>query len=75
MGWLLATARRRAIDSFRRRSALDERYAMLAGQLAEGGASSGAVTPRDRADDLPWDQGSCAGAIAVSPSPRRRWSG
>src|SRR6185436_2813094 len=34
VGWLLATARRRAIDSFRRRSALDERYAMLAGQLA-----------------------------------------
>ena len=42
VGWLLATARRRAIDSFRRRSALDERYAMLAGQLAEGEASSGA---------------------------------
>jgi RNA polymerase sigma factor (sigma-70 family) len=55
VGWLLATARRRAIDGFRRRSALDERYAMLAGRLAEGGASSGAVDPQDRSDDLPWD--------------------
>jgi RNA polymerase sigma factor (sigma-70 family) len=54
-GWLLTTARRRAIDGFRRRSALDQRYAMLAGQLAEGEASSGAVPPRDRSDDLPWD--------------------
>ena len=55
VGWLLATARRRAIDSFRRRSALDERYAMLAGQLAEGETTSGAVAPPDRSDDLPWD--------------------
>jgi RNA polymerase sigma factor (sigma-70 family) len=55
VGWLLATARRRAIDSFRRRSALDQRYAMLAGQLAEGEASSGAVVSRDRSHDLPWD--------------------
>jgi len=53
VGWLLATARRRAIDSFRRRSALDERYAALAGQLAEGEATSGA--PPGRTDDLPWD--------------------
>jgi RNA polymerase sigma factor (sigma-70 family) len=30
VGWLLATARRRAIDSFRRRAALDQRYDMLA---------------------------------------------
>jgi RNA polymerase sigma factor (sigma-70 family) len=55
VGWLLATARRRAIDSFRRRSALDERYTMLAGQLTEGEASSGALAPQDRSDDLPWD--------------------
>ncbi|MGY0237084.1 RNA polymerase sigma factor [Longispora urticae] len=55
VGWLLATARRRAIDSFRRRSALDERYALLAGQLGEGGATSGVVTPPDPAADLPWD--------------------
>jgi RNA polymerase sigma factor (sigma-70 family) len=53
VGWLLATARRRAIDSFRRRSALDERYAALAGQLAEGEATSGG--PPGRTDDLPWD--------------------
>lgn len=45
VGWLLATARRRAIDSFRRRSALDERYAVLAAPLAEGEADSGAPTP------------------------------
>ncbi|MEV4622717.1 sigma-70 family RNA polymerase sigma factor [Asanoa sp. NPDC049573] len=43
LGWLLATARRRAIDAFRRRSALDERYAALA--LA--------APPAD--DELPWD--------------------
>jgi RNA polymerase sigma factor (sigma-70 family) len=55
VGWLLTTARRRAIDRFRRRSVLDERYAMLASQLAEGEVSSGAVAPRDRSDDLPWD--------------------
>jgi RNA polymerase sigma factor (sigma-70 family) len=55
VGWLLSTARRRAIDSFRRRSALDERYAMVAGQLAEGEASSGALPRRDDADGLPWD--------------------
>ena len=55
VGWLLATARRRAIDTFRRRSALDERYALLAGQLADGEASSGAVSTPGRSDDLPWD--------------------
>ncbi|GAB2690396.1 RNA polymerase sigma factor [Kitasatospora kifunensis] len=55
VGWLLATARRRAIDGFRRKSALDERYAMLAGQLAEGEFSSGAVAAPGRSDDLPWD--------------------
>ncbi|GAA1829401.1 sigma-70 family RNA polymerase sigma factor [Luedemannella flava] len=53
VGWLLATARRRAIDAFRRRTALDQRYAIMAGQLAEGEATSGA-TPAP-ADDLPWD--------------------
>ncbi|MCC9307270.1 sigma-70 family RNA polymerase sigma factor [Kitasatospora sp. RB6PN24] len=55
VGWLLTTARRRAIDVFRRRSALDERYAMMAGQLAEGEISSGGVTGQERSDDLPWD--------------------
>nr|WP_120519513.1 sigma-70 family RNA polymerase sigma factor [Arthrobacter celericrescens] len=33
--WLLTTGRRRAIDTFRRRSALDERYAALARELSE----------------------------------------
>jgi RNA polymerase sigma factor (sigma-70 family) len=55
VGWLLATARRRAIDAFRRRSARDERYAMLAGQLAEGQFSSGAQDVPGRPDELPWD--------------------
>lgn len=55
VGWLLSTARRRAIDAFRRRSALDERYAALAGELAEGEFSAGAATARERSDDLPWD--------------------
>jgi len=54
-GWLLATARRRAIDNFRRRSALDRRYGMLAGQLAEGEATSGAPAPRTSPHDMPWD--------------------
>ncbi|ONH60017.1 RNA polymerase subunit sigma-24 [Frankia sp. CcI49] len=59
VGWLLSTARRRAIDSFRRRSALGERYTLLAGPLTEGEASSGAGSPRHGglgADpDLLWD--------------------
>ena len=55
VGWLLATARRRAIDAFRRRSALDARYGMLAGGLAEGQADSGSATPPDQSADLPWD--------------------
>jgi predicted RNA polymerase sigma factor len=55
-GWLLATARRRAIDAFRRRSALDARYAALGGRLAEGEATSGAAAPPGRpGDDLLWD--------------------
>ncbi|GAA3032180.1 sigma-70 family RNA polymerase sigma factor [Streptomyces lactacystinicus] len=55
VGWLLATARRRAIDAFRRGSALDERYAVLAGRLADGQSSSGADGPPGPPDDLPWD--------------------
>jgi RNA polymerase sigma factor (sigma-70 family) len=57
-GWLLTVARRRAIDAFRRRSALDERYAALARDPGEGGATSGAGAPSlvDAADaDLLWD--------------------
>lgn len=58
-GWLLTVGRRRAIDSFRRRSALDERYAALARSLGEGGATSGGATPRSPGPapdtDLLWD--------------------
>jgi RNA polymerase sigma factor (sigma-70 family) len=55
VGWLLATARRRAIDAFRRQSALDERYAVLASHLADGEATSGGGTPRGGSADAPWD--------------------
>ncbi len=40
--WLLTVGRRRAIDAFRRRAALDERYAAFAHDLGEGGTTSGA---------------------------------
>ena len=53
-GWLLTVGRRRAIDAFRRRSALDERYAALAKDLGEGGAFSGS-TPSQNGDDVRWD--------------------
>lgn len=53
-GWLLTVGRRRAIDAFRRRSALDERYAALARDLGEGGAVAGG--PGGSAhDDVLWD--------------------
>src|SRR3954451_6934288 len=56
-GWLLTVGRRRAIDGFRRRSVLDERYAVLSRDLPEGGAVTGAAAPDpggpDR--DLLWD--------------------
>ncbi len=45
-GWLLTVGRRRAIDAFRRRSALDERYATLAHNLGEGGVVAG-IEPTD----------------------------
>ncbi len=44
-GWLLTVGRRRAIDAFRRRAALDERYAALARDLGEGGTTSGRPPP------------------------------
>ncbi|WP_433785240.1 RNA polymerase sigma factor [Actinomycetospora sp. CA-101289] len=53
-GWLLTTGRRRAVDAFRRRSALDERYAALARDLGEGGALTGGDHPRE-GDDVLWD--------------------
>ena len=45
-GWLLTAARRRAIDAFRRRSALDERYAAHRATRTRRGR---------RARTLPWD--------------------
>ncbi|CAL9485870.1 hypothetical protein SUDANB106_03164 [Streptomyces sp. enrichment culture] len=60
-GWLLAVGRRRAIDAFRRRSALGERYAALAHGLGEGGIVSGGVSggappdPVREAEDVLWD--------------------
>ncbi|PDP88052.1 RNA polymerase subunit sigma-24 [Glycomyces fuscus] len=56
-GWLLTVGRRRAIDAFRRRSALDDRYAVLARDLGEGGAASGGAPadPVREAEDVLWD--------------------
>ncbi|TMQ93618.1 RNA polymerase subunit sigma-24 [Actinomadura soli] len=55
-GWLLTVGRRRAIDGFRRRSALDDRYAALARHLGEGGVAAGGE-PADpaRDGDVLWD--------------------
>ncbi|GAA4011013.1 sigma-70 family RNA polymerase sigma factor [Allokutzneria multivorans] len=53
-GWLLAVGRRRAIDAFRRRSALDERYASFAKDLGEGGAYSGGTIEAE-SDHVLWD--------------------
>ncbi|MEU5781079.1 RNA polymerase sigma factor [Micromonospora lupini] len=49
-GWLMATARRRAIDAIRRRSALRERYALLAAEAAVDSAvgwAAGSVVDED----------------------------
>ena len=45
--WLLTTARRRAIDTYRRRAGRDERYATLGVDLTR--------TPQDQDDDVLWD--------------------
>ncbi|MEV0711635.1 RNA polymerase sigma factor [Nocardia aurea] len=56
-GWLLTVGRRRAIDAFRRRSALDDRYAALARDLGEGGVLAGSdpVPPDRSGDEVLWD--------------------
>ncbi|MFQ6395379.1 RNA polymerase sigma factor [Nocardia sp. KC 131] len=56
-GWLLTVGRRRAIDAFRRHSALDERYAAFAHNLSEGGAVSGTppADPVGDAENVLWD--------------------
>src|SRR5580693_2746128 len=56
-GWLLTVGRRRAIDAFRRRAALEERYAALARDLGEGGVASGSAPadPAAETADVLWD--------------------
>ncbi|WP_433727295.1 RNA polymerase sigma factor [Actinoplanes sp. CA-051413] len=49
-GWLMATARRRAIDAIRRRTALQDRYALLAAEPAAGPVVDDEIDP-DRIDD------------------------
>ncbi|MDY7086332.1 MAG: sigma-70 family RNA polymerase sigma factor [Actinomycetota bacterium] len=49
VGWLLATARRRAIDAFRRRAARDQKYALLTEDGTDGG--DGHLWDPDRIDD------------------------
>jgi RNA polymerase sigma factor (sigma-70 family) len=55
--WLLTVARRRAVDTFRRRAGLGERYAALAHGLADGQAVSGAPLPEatELGADVLWD--------------------
>jgi predicted RNA polymerase sigma factor len=52
-GWLLTVGKRRAIDGYRRRANLDEKYAALARDLGEGGAVTGG--PPAETADVPWD--------------------
>ncbi|WP_446222084.1 RNA polymerase sigma factor [Nocardia sp. IBHARD005] len=53
-GWLLTVGRRRAIDAFRRRAALDDRYTALAADLGEGDALTGG-DPVRATRDVRWD--------------------
>jgi RNA polymerase sigma factor (sigma-70 family) len=50
-GWLLTVGKRRAIDGFRRRSALDERYAALAHEMGEGEVAEDVLWDPDQIDD------------------------
>ena len=54
-GWLVTTGRRRAIDTFRRRAAQDERYAALATELGEGELGSDKALGAPAGADLLWD--------------------
>ncbi|KQO96955.1 RNA polymerase subunit sigma-24 [Leifsonia sp. Leaf264] len=49
--WLLTVGRRRAIDAFRRRSARDERYAVLARDLEEATPGADVLFDPDAVDD------------------------
>ena len=51
VGWLLTVGRRRAIDAFRRRSALDERYALLARDLDDALPGADVLFDPDAIDD------------------------
>ncbi|WP_326949232.1 sigma-70 family RNA polymerase sigma factor [Amycolatopsis sp. NBC_01307] len=51
VGWLMATARRRAIDTIRRRAALRDRYALLATEDEVAAVSADDADP-DRIDDV-----------------------
>jgi RNA polymerase sigma factor (sigma-70 family) len=53
-GWLLTVGRRRAIDAFRRRAALDDRYTALAADLGEGDALTGG-DPVRAGQEVLWD--------------------
>jgi RNA polymerase sigma factor (sigma-70 family) len=50
-GWLLTVGRRRAIDAFRRRSARDDRYALLARDLDEATPGADALFDPGAIDD------------------------
>ncbi|WP_280213502.1 sigma factor, partial [Nocardia cyriacigeorgica] len=47
-GWLLTVGKRRAIDAFRRRALRDDKYAVLAHGLGEGGVGGGGPPPPPR---------------------------
>ncbi|WP_426997984.1 RNA polymerase sigma factor [Pseudarthrobacter sp. N5] len=51
VGWLLTTGRRRAIDTFRRLAAREEKYALLARDLAEDIPGADALFDPDAIDD------------------------
>ncbi len=56
-GWLLTVGRRRAIDGFRRRAALDDRHAALARDLGEGGIAAGRPPAPPGAEGGVWGAG------------------
>ncbi|WP_083958699.1 RNA polymerase sigma factor [Herbidospora mongoliensis] len=51
-GWLMATARRRAIDAIRRRTAFQDRYALLAADAAIDTAVDQEIDPDEIGDDV-----------------------
>ena len=51
VGWLLTTGRRRAVDAFRRRAALDEKYALLARDLSDEAPGADSLFNPDAIDD------------------------